>query len=91
MQLLADELEVPLIYLVDAAGARIDEQFDSYAGRHAWGNIFYNQVQISGRVPQLCALFGPSPAGGGLRAGLVRRHRDGRGHRDRLHRLASGG
>ncbi|KAA1416959.1 acyl-CoA carboxylase subunit beta [Nocardioides humilatus] len=63
MQLLADELGVPLVYLVDAAGARIDEQFESYAGRHAWGNIFYNQVQISGRVPQICALFGPSPAG----------------------------
>ncbi|MEU8251204.1 acyl-CoA carboxylase subunit beta [Nonomuraea sp. NPDC048916] len=63
MQLLADELGLPLVYLVDAAGARIDEQFESYAGRHAWGNIFYNQVQISGRVPQICALFGPSPAG----------------------------
>jgi acetyl-CoA carboxylase carboxyltransferase component len=63
MQTLADELGLPLVYLVDAAGARIDEQFESYAGRHAWGNIFYNQVQISGRVPQICALFGPSPAG----------------------------
>lgn len=54
---------IPLIYLFDSAGARIDEQFESFAGRHAWGNIFYNQVQISGRVPQVCALFGPSPAG----------------------------
>lgn len=54
---------IPLVYLFDSAGARIDEQFESFAGRHAWGNIFYNQVQISGRVPQLCALFGPSPAG----------------------------
>lgn len=63
MQRLADELRLPLVYLVDAAGARIDEQFESYAGRKAWGNIFYNQVQLSGRVPQICALFGPSPAG----------------------------
>jgi acetyl-CoA carboxylase carboxyltransferase component len=62
-QELAVEMGVPIVYLVDAAGARIDEQFDSYAGRHAWGNIFYNQVQFSGRVPQVCALFGPSPAG----------------------------
>lgn len=54
---------IPLIYLFDSAGARIDEQFESFAGRHAWGNIFYNQVQISGRIPQVCALFGPSPAG----------------------------
>ncbi|WCB95377.1 putative propionyl-CoA carboxylase beta chain 5 [Baekduia alba] len=63
MQDLADEIGAPLIYLVDAAGARIDEQFESYAGRRAWGNIFYNQIQVSGRVPQVCALFGPSPAG----------------------------
>lgn len=63
MQRLSDELSLPLVYLVDAAGARIDEQFESYAGRKAWGNIFYNQIQISGRVPQICALFGPSPAG----------------------------
>lgn len=63
MQELADQLGAPLVYLVDAAGARIDEQFDSYTGRRAWGNIFYNQVQYSGRIPQVCALFGPSPAG----------------------------
>lgn len=63
MQELADELGAPLVYLVDAAGARIDEQFESYAGRRAWGNIFYNQIQVSGRIPQICALFGPSPAG----------------------------
>ena len=63
MQDLADQLGAPIVYLMDAAGARIDEQFESYAGRKAWGNIFYNQVQYSGRVPQICALFGPSPAG----------------------------
>lgn len=54
---------IPIVYLFDSAGARIDEQFESFAGRHAWGNIFYNQVQLSGRSPQVCALFGPSPAG----------------------------
>jgi acetyl-CoA carboxylase carboxyltransferase component len=62
-QELAVELGVPIVYLVDAAGARIDEQFESFAGRHAWGNIFYNQIQFSGQVPQVCGLFGPSPAG----------------------------
>ena len=54
---------VPIIYLVDSAGARITEQFESYIGRRAWGNIFFNQIQASGKVPQLCAMFGPSPAG----------------------------
>ena len=63
MQEVAKEAGIPLVYLVDSAGARVDEQADSYLGRRAWGNIFYNQVVISGIVPQVCALIGPSPAG----------------------------
>lgn len=63
MQEVAKEAGIPLVYLVDSAGARVDEQADSYLGRRAWGNIFYNQVVTSGIVPQVCALFGPSPAG----------------------------
>ena len=59
----ADRSGIPIVYLFDSAGARIDEQLDNFVGRRAWGNIFYNQVQFSGRVPQVCALFGPSPAG----------------------------
>ena len=54
---------MPIIYLVDSAGARLDEQQYCYAGHDAMGNIFYNQIQVSGRVPQICVLFGPSPAG----------------------------
>ena len=62
-QELAFSLKIPLVYLVDSAGARIDEQKLCYLGRRAWGNIFYNQVKFSGAIPQLCVLFGPSPAG----------------------------
>ncbi|HEY6116936.1 MAG TPA: carboxyl transferase domain-containing protein, partial [Candidatus Dormibacteraeota bacterium] len=63
MQELAGKTKSALLYLVDSAGARIDEQRMSYAGRKAWGNIFYNQIQLSGVVPQVCVLLGPSPAG----------------------------
>ena len=59
----ADEMGIPIIYLVDSAGARLDEQQFCYAGHDAMGNIFYNQIQVSGRIPQICVLFGPSPAG----------------------------
>ncbi|MEO9228439.1 MAG: carboxyl transferase domain-containing protein [Devosia sp.] len=62
-QELAFNLKLPLIYLVDSAGARIDEQKLCYLGRRAWGNIFHNQVKFSGAIPQVCVLFGPSPAG----------------------------
>jgi len=53
----------PLIYLVDSAGARLDEQFDIFIDRHHAGRIFYNQARLSGELPQICVLFGPSPAG----------------------------
>ena len=33
-------------------------------GRRGAGKIFYNQVQASGRIPQVCCLLGPSAAGG---------------------------
>jgi acetyl-CoA carboxylase carboxyltransferase component len=59
----AQRLQVPLLYLVDAAGGRISEQIKIFPGRYHAGRIFYNEVQLSGVVPQVCILFGPSPAG----------------------------
>ena len=59
----AQRLHVPLLYLVDAAGGRISEQIKIFPGRLHAGRIFYNEVQLSGVVPQICILFGPSPAG----------------------------
>jgi acetyl-CoA carboxylase carboxyltransferase component len=59
----AARLRVPLLYLVDAAGGRISEQIKIFPGRFHAGRIFYNEVQLSGVVPQICILFGPSPAG----------------------------
>ncbi len=57
-------LRVPLIYLVDSAGARITDQIDMFPGRRGAGRIFYNMATMSGVVPQVCCLFGPSAAGG---------------------------
>jgi acetyl-CoA carboxylase carboxyltransferase component len=59
----AARLRVPMLYLVDAAGGRISEQIKIFPGRLHAGRIFYNEVQLSGVVPQVCILFGPSPAG----------------------------
>jgi len=55
---------VPMVYLVDSAGARITDQVDLFPGRRGAGRIFWNQVRASGSIPQACALFGPSAAGG---------------------------
>src|SRR6266511_979427 len=55
---------LPVVYLVDSAGARITDQVELFPGRRGAGRIFANQVRLSGRVPQVCCLFGPSAAGG---------------------------
>ncbi len=60
----ARTLRCPLFYLVDSAGARITDQVEMFPGRRGAGRIFYNEVHLSGFVPQVCLLFGPSAAGG---------------------------
>jgi acetyl-CoA carboxylase carboxyltransferase component len=60
----AMRLRVPLVYLVDSAGARITDQIEMFPGRRGAGRIFSNQVHMSGVIPQICLLFGPSAAGG---------------------------
>ena len=60
----AERLRVPIFYLVDSAGARITEQVEMFPGRRHAGRIFFQEVQLSGVVPQICLLFGPSAAGG---------------------------
>jgi len=57
-------LRVPMVYLVDSAGARITEQVQMFPGRRGAGRIFHTEVKLSGVVPQVCVLFGPSAAGG---------------------------
>ncbi|SOC42594.1 acyl-CoA carboxylase subunit beta [Ureibacillus acetophenoni] len=64
IQEMAEKLGVPILYLVDSAGARITDQIEMFPGRRGAGRIFYNQVRLSGKIPQICLLFGPSAAGG---------------------------
>jgi methylmalonyl-CoA decarboxylase subunit alpha len=60
----AYSLGVPMVWLVDSAGARITDQVQMFPGRRGAGKIFHNQVKASWTIPQVCALFGPSAAGG---------------------------
>jgi acetyl-CoA carboxylase carboxyltransferase component len=64
IQEVAAAQKLPMFYLVDSAGARITDQIEMFPGRRGAGRIFFNEVQLSGAVPQVCLLFGPSAAGG---------------------------
>ena len=55
---------VPMVYLVDSAGARITDQVAMFPGRRGAGDLPHPGAGASGSIPQVCALFGPSAAGG---------------------------
>lgn len=60
LQKRAMKLRVPIIGLIDSSGARIQEGIQSLSGH---GQIFFNNVQASGKIPQISAVMG-SCAGG---------------------------
>jgi acetyl-CoA carboxylase carboxyltransferase component len=60
----ADRDLMPVFYLVDSAGGRLTDQLGFFSGRRGASRIFQLQVALSGRVPQICCLLGPSAAGG---------------------------
>ncbi len=53
----------PVLYLMDSSGGRIDEQSGFFANREGIGKYYYNHSMLSGRVPQICVLYGPCIAG----------------------------
>lgn len=63
IQEMAMQMRIPIFYLIDSAGARITDQVRLFPGRNQGGRTFYNQIKMSGVVPQISLMFGPSPAG----------------------------
>ncbi|TYL40543.1 propionyl-CoA carboxylase [Natronococcus pandeyae] len=53
----------PVFYLMDSSGGRIDQQTGFFANREGIGKYYYNHSMLSGRVPQICVLYGPCIAG----------------------------
>ena len=51
---------VPIVFLNDSGGARIQEGVDSLRG---YGDIFYMNVMASGVVPQIATIMGPCAGG----------------------------
>lgn len=50
----------PFIFINDSGGARIQEGIDSLA---AYGRVFFNNVNLSGVVPQISLICGPCAGG----------------------------
>ncbi len=64
-QQVALENNLPCIYLVDSGGIFLPYQSETFADKDHFGNIFYNQAQMSKHgIPQIACVMGSCTAGG---------------------------
>ncbi|PTL54431.1 methylmalonyl-CoA carboxyltransferase [Paraconexibacter algicola] len=65
---IAERAQVPVVGLVSSAGARLQEGLAALAG---YGEIFHRIVKLSGVVPQISVVCGPSAGGGAYAPALT--------------------
>jgi len=64
-QEIAQENNLPCIYLVDSGGANLPNQADVFPDRDHFGRFFYNQANLSAMgIPQIAVVMGSCTAGG---------------------------
>ena len=64
-QEIAEECNLPCIYLVDSGGANLPNQDEVFPDREHFGRIFYNQARMSAKsIPQIAVVMGSCTAGG---------------------------
>jgi len=65
LQQIAEENNLPCVYLVDSGGVFLPEQQGVFPDKDHFGRIFYNQATLSAkRIPQISAVMGSCTAGG---------------------------
>ena len=64
-QTIAEQNNLPCIYLVDSGGANLPRQDDVFPDREHFGRIFFNQANLSAlNIPQIAVVMGSCTAGG---------------------------
>ncbi|OYQ20439.1 methylcrotonoyl-CoA carboxylase [Elstera cyanobacteriorum] len=64
-QAIAQENNLPCIYLVDSGGANLPNQDEVFPDKEHFGRIFFNQATMSARgIPQIAVVMGSCTAGG---------------------------
>ncbi|WP_299874672.1 carboxyl transferase domain-containing protein [uncultured Sulfitobacter sp.] len=64
-QEIAEENNLPCVYLVDSGGANLPNQDEVFPDRDHFGRIFYNQARMSAKgIPQIAVVMGSCTAGG---------------------------
>ncbi|OUS29416.1 methylcrotonoyl-CoA carboxylase [Gammaproteobacteria bacterium 45_16_T64] len=64
-QTIAEENNLPCVYLVDSGGANLPRQDDVFPDKEHFGRIFFNQANMSAKnIPQIAVVMGSCTAGG---------------------------
>ena len=64
-QEIAEQNNLPCVYLVDSGGANLPNQDDVFPDREHFGRIFFNQAQMSAKgITQIAVVMGSCTAGG---------------------------
>ena len=64
-QTIAEENNLPCIYLVDSGGANLPYQDEVFPDKEHFGRIFFNQANMSAKnIPQIAVVMGSCTAGG---------------------------
>ena len=64
-QEIAEQNNLPCVYLVDSGGANLPNQDEVFPDRDHFGRIFFNQANMSAKgIPQIAVVMGSCTAGG---------------------------
>lgn len=62
----AKRLGIPLVYVLNCSGVKLDEQEKVYANRRGGGTPFYRNAELQQLgIPVIVGIYGTNPAGGG--------------------------
>ncbi len=64
---LAIRTGVPVVSMIDCSGLRLQEANDAL---QAFGSIYLKQIEASGKIPQICGVFGMCGGGSAVISGL---------------------
>ncbi len=66
---IAEQLRIPLVWVLNCSGVKLTEQEKGYAGRRAGGRTFFRHSELIEKgIPVIVGMFGTNPAGGGYHA-----------------------
>jgi glutaconyl-CoA decarboxylase len=66
---MAEQLNIPLVWILNCSGVKLTEQEKVYAGRRSGGRTFFRHSELIEKgIPVIVAMYGTNPAGGGYHA-----------------------